>query len=224
MVPLSRFSYRPITPKLLRLPSSCGMDPDNRLLPRSRYSRLPNLPNSGGIGPLRSLPHNRSSTKFFRLPNSAGIESVMRLALRSRCVNLLRPPRPAGILPDRPAKLLICSFSTRCGVPPTVIPSQSEMGVPADQFRKPRVSLAARRISQSATKPGLLAASRTAPSVEQSSGVGVIVGVGAMAGVCAGVVVGVVVNASITIVYAPRLPLPLSTSIKYSEEASAFQR
>ena len=60
---------------------------------------------------------------------------------------------------------------TRSGVPSKVMPSQSAMGVSADQFSvasPANVSRAASSASQSETRPGLLAASGTAVPVSQS--------------------------------------------------------
>ena len=59
---------------------------------------------------------------------------------------------------------------TRCGVPRTITPVQFAMGILEDQFSVPlpaRVSRTVSRISQSDSKPGLVAALGTAPSVEQ---------------------------------------------------------
>ena len=83
-----------------------------------------------------------------------------------------RPPSSAGIVPVNP-RLYRFSAMTRSGVPYTSTPSQSLMGVSADQFSvalPARVSRAASSVSQSDTSPGLLPGTVTATPEEQSLG------------------------------------------------------
>ena len=155
---------------MVRLPNSAGMAPVNSFQFSRRNVRLDRLPSSAGIDPVNWLFQRDSELRCDRLPNSAGMDPVNWLLLSRRFVKLERLPNSAGIVPDKfRSSPDVSILVTRRGVPDTVTASQLAMGVSADQFRVAvplRVSRAASRVSQSAIRPGLLAASSTALPVE----------------------------------------------------------
>ena len=130
------------------LTSHVGIGPVNWFPPSASNCRLVSRDNSGGISPVNWLRVKFKRSKLFRLPNSGGMVPVNWLSLRTKLV-------------------------TRSGEPLRVTSSHAAMAVEPDQFSVPlpaRVSRAASSASQSATRPGLLAALGTASEHSLSDG------------------------------------------------------
>ena len=144
--PVSWFSPSNNCSRLTRPPSSVGIGPVNWFKERSSRFRLTRPPSSVGIGPVNWFLHKDSSSRLTRPPSSVGIGPVNRFSVSDSAV-------------------------TRRGLPPTVTPSQSAMGIFADQLSgalPTRARRAASSALQSDTSPGLLVASTTAVPVAQS--------------------------------------------------------
>ena len=148
--PVSRFPWMEKCVKLPRFSTHCGNSPDSLLFRRCSCLRLDRFPSSGGIGPVRLLPRSRSSWRLVRFPSSDGIDPVRLLSLKFRFLRLVRFPSSDGIdpvrlLPEMARFLRLARFpssdgsvpfsggvvalrmksaTTRCGVPPVVIPVQ----------------------------------------------------------------------------------------------------
>ena len=178
--------------RLARLPSSGGISPVNWFLGRLKLSRLPRFPNSEGIAPVSLLLERSKSVRLERLPNSEGIVPVSSLLERSKTVRLERLPSSGGISPvnrlpkPRSNFVRLARLPNSDGIAPfnplwyktnsdtrlfvVVTPFQWLMPTSADQFRLPsapvRVSFAASRVAQSATRPGLSAGFGTATPLE----------------------------------------------------------
>ena len=161
--PDSRLFCRSRCVRLDRFPSSGGIDPVRLLPSRRRYWRLERLPSWGGIDPVRRLL-SCSTQSLERLPSWGGIDPVRLLLEMDRTCNSVRFPNSAGSLPfsglspGRRGDIVEMNLIvvTRDGVPDTVIPCQPDIAVVAFQLRMAvplRVSLAAQRALQSATRP-----------------------------------------------------------------------
>ena len=145
--------------RLDRLPSSDGIDPLSLLPLRYIYGRLDRLPSSDGIDPVRLLLLKFSPVSLERFPSSDGIDPVRLLLAMASTESSERFPSSGGSVPfsgTGDVALRMKIDTTRCGVPPNVIPSQLDIVVDAFQLRVPvprRVSFSPQRTSQSATSP-----------------------------------------------------------------------
>ena len=153
--------------------SSRGRQPVKLFPPSSSISSCARFPNSGGIGPVSRLFWRVSRSNCARLPNSGGIAPVSWLLKSHRYSSRARLPSAAGIDPVSPRHPRRNSVTRGCGLPRTVTPSQAVIARYALQSSAavPRsASFAASRAVQSATKPGLFAASGTASPIAQGPG------------------------------------------------------
>ena len=170
--PRKSFPVRSTSTRLSRSPSREGIGPVRRLSLRSSDLRLESLARSTEICPVSRLSLRSTACRFASLPSSAGIGPVNRFSNRCSRRRPARSPSSTGIVPSNP-RLLTDRPTTRGSVPPTVTPSQSLIGVLADQLSRPlpaRASRAARSDSQSDMMPASITA-ETAPAVTHTLGV-----------------------------------------------------
>ena len=165
-----------ITPSS-RLACPLSLKTPNMGNPGSSSFRPTSLPRSVGITPVNALFARSSSVRLTSLLTCVGISPVNAFCARLITSSRVKLPTCVGIPPVNPS-FWRDSFTTRLGVPPTVIPSQSEMGVLVPQLSvllSSKLSCASNSVLQSDTRPGLLFASATAPSVTQGTCVAVAV-------------------------------------------------
>ena len=134
------------------------MPPVRALFPlRSSRVRLVRPPSSVGIEPVSELLLRKSVVRLDRSPSSAGIEPVSELTSSRSSVRLDSSPSFAGI---EPARLLETRFSEATRLLARVTPFQLAIAVPVSQLSAvpapTSVASAASSASQSSTKPPLV--------------------------------------------------------------------